>query len=179
VIEVVDYDPRWPRVFEELSALIWPAVSDVALSIEHVGSTSVPGLAAKPIVDLDVVVDATGVRAAIERLATIGYEHQGDLGVPEREAFRQICSVRHNLYVCVAGSRHLRNHLTLRDRLRADPEAAREYGALKRELAARYPDDIDAYVAGKSELILRILETAGFPARDLASIRAINEPPPS
>jgi GrpB-like predicted nucleotidyltransferase (UPF0157 family) len=177
VIEVVDYDPQWPIAFEAIVARIRPAVSNVALAIEHVGSTSVPGLAAKPIIDVDVVVDAADVPVAIERLAAIGYSHRGDLGVPGREAFRQEHGVPHNLYVCVEGSPHLRNHLVLRDRLRADPEAAFRYGALKRELAARFPNDIDAYVAGKSALILQVLETAGLPAEDLASIRGLNEPP--
>jgi GrpB-like predicted nucleotidyltransferase (UPF0157 family) len=174
MIEVVEYDSRWPRVFETLYTRIWPVVSDVALSIEHVGSTAVPGLAAKPIVDVDVVVEAVNVRAAIERLATIGYRHQGNLGLNGREAFTHDWRERHNLYVCVEGSVHLRNHLALRDRLRADPRASYEYAALKRDLAARFAGDIDAYVAGKSALILRILETAGLSAADLATIRCPN-----
>jgi GrpB-like predicted nucleotidyltransferase (UPF0157 family) len=176
MIEVLDYDPRWPLVFDELAARIRPVLAGILFSIEHVGSTSVPGLAAKPIIDIDVIVAATDVGVAIERLATIGYEHQGDLGVPQREAFRHAGRVRHNLYVCVEGSTHLRNHLALRDHLRVDPEAARAYSALKKELAARFPDDIEAYVAGKCPLILRILEAAGFSEAELASIRGVNQP---
>jgi GrpB-like predicted nucleotidyltransferase (UPF0157 family) len=176
VIEVVDYDPRWPKAFEEIAARIRPAVSNVALAIEHVGSTSVPGLAAKPIIDIDIVVDAASVRTATQGLTAIGYSHQGDLGVPGREGFQHGCGAPHNLYVFVEGSPHLRNHLVLRDRLRADPEAARKYGALKRNLAQRFPGDIDAYVAGKSALILQILGAAGLSAEDLAAIRGILEP---
>jgi GrpB-like predicted nucleotidyltransferase (UPF0157 family) len=174
VIRVVDYDPRWPEAFDEIAAQVWPAVSGVALAIEHVGSTSVPGLAAKPIIDVDVVVNAGNVAEVIRRLAGIGYVHQGDLGVPGREAFRHEFGVRHNLYACVEGSVHLRNHLALRDRLRIDSVAAAEYGALKRQLAQRFPDDIDAYVAGKCEVILRVLAASGFSEGEMADIRGVN-----
>jgi GrpB-like predicted nucleotidyltransferase (UPF0157 family) len=87
-VRVVDYDPSWPRTFEALKAAIWPAVGSVALGVEHVGSTAVPGLAAKPIIDLDVIVATAGqVPLAIERLATLGYVHRGNLGIAGREAF--------------------------------------------------------------------------------------------
>jgi hypothetical protein len=82
---VVDYDPRWPRLFETIKASIWGAVADVALSVEHVGSTSVPGLAAKPIIDVDVVVAECDLAAGIKRLTALGYAHRGDLGIPQRE----------------------------------------------------------------------------------------------
>ena len=80
---VVDHDPSWPDIFERLRGGIWPSVAGVAISIEHVGSTSVRGLAAKPIIDMTIVVPgADAVRTVIERLAEIGYRHRGDLGVP-------------------------------------------------------------------------------------------------
>jgi GrpB-like predicted nucleotidyltransferase (UPF0157 family) len=174
MIRVVDYDPHWPAAFEEIEAQVWPAVGNVAIAIEHVGSTSVPGLPAKPIIDVDVVVAAGSVTAAVARLAVIGYTHQGDLGVPGREAFRHAFVVPHNLYVCVEGSVHLRNHLMLRNRLRTDASAAAEYAALKRRLAAQFPNDIDAYVVGKCELILRLLGDAGFSDAEIAAIRGVN-----
>src|SRR5258705_12320222 len=87
-VEVVDYDPRWPTRFETLRARIVAALGSLADSIEHVGSTSVPGLAAKPIIDIDVlVVSAIDVPEAIERLALLGYLHRGNLGIDGREAF--------------------------------------------------------------------------------------------
>jgi GrpB-like predicted nucleotidyltransferase (UPF0157 family) len=87
-IEVVDYDPSWPNTFESLCARLWPALADVALSIEHVGSTSVPGLAAKPIIDISSMVpENPDVPIGISRLATLGYIHRGDLGIKGREAF--------------------------------------------------------------------------------------------
>lgn len=84
MIEVVDYDAAWPQRFEQLHATIWPAISDIAIAIEHVGSTSVPGLAAKPIIDIDVIVTASpsSMQSVIASLLTIGYEHQGNSASP-------------------------------------------------------------------------------------------------
>jgi GrpB-like predicted nucleotidyltransferase (UPF0157 family) len=105
----------------------------VSTVIEHVGSTSVPGLAAKPVIDMTVVVPTpAAMGAVIARLATLGYRHRGDLGVPGREAFdRPGGTPDHNLYACVAENDGLRNHLALRDHLRGNPAAARSYGSLK------------------------------------------------
>jgi GrpB-like predicted nucleotidyltransferase (UPF0157 family) len=179
-VEVVDYDDVWPSHFEELRARIWPAVSGVAVAIEHVGSTSVPGLAAKPIIDIDVIVPhaPSSVDAVIESLAKLGSEHQGDLGVAGREAFRNSPrgSLPHHLYACVEGCAALRNHLIVRDRLRASPDLAREYGDLKKQLAREFPSDIDAYIAGKTELLCRILAASGMSADGLEKIRRVNAP---
>ena len=135
-IVVCDYDPAWPVTFETLRTRVAAAMGDLALAIEHVGSTSVPGLAAKPVVDMTIVVSTASVMGAlIDRLAAIGYRHRGDLGVPGREAFdRPEGTPDHHLYACVAGNDGLRNHLALRDHLRGNPSAARAYGSLKREL---------------------------------------------
>jgi len=177
IVSVVDYDVTWPAAFTELSERIWKAVDDVALSIEHVGSTAVPGLAAKPVVDMDIVVrSASAMPKVIERLAALGYLHEGNLGIEGREAFeRPLGSPPHHLYACVAGSVALRNHLHVRDWLRAHPDAAAAYGALKKELAARFRDDIDGYVAGKTGFLLEILSAGGFPPDQLAAIAAANE----
>jgi len=178
-IVVVDYDPRWPAMFERLRARIWPVVRDVATTIEHVGSTAVPGLAAKPIVDLDVVVPTDHeIPAAIDRLARLGYLHRGNLGVADRETFTSPASLpRHHVYVCPGVSLALANHLAVRDYLCAHPDAAREYGALKKRLALQFAHDVDGYVSGKTEMILRILRTAGFQADELGAIERINRPP--
>lgn len=176
----MEYEAAWPQRFERLRATIWPAVSHVAIAIEHVGSTSVPGLAAKPIVDIDIIVPTSraSVEAAIESLATAGHTHQGDLGVPDRESFKSADGVlRHNLYVCPEDSFALRNHLVVRDYLRAHPDVAHEYGRLKRGLAARFPDDIDAYVASKTDRICRILATSDMPASAIERIRRVNTSP--
>jgi GrpB-like predicted nucleotidyltransferase (UPF0157 family) len=176
---VIGYDPTWSEDFEQLRGRIWPCVCDVAASIEHAGSTSVKGLAAKPIIDMTIVVPtASAMKTVIERLVRIGYLHRGDLGVSGREAFaRPEGTPAHHLYACVAGSDALRNHLAVRDYLRAHPEAAEAYGKLKKQLAARFPDDIDSYIEGKTEFILGILERAGFSHEQLAQIREINRKP--
>ncbi len=163
-IEVVDYDPEWPRVFEELVAPIRAALGDLALSIEHVGSTSVPGLAAKPIVDIDVVIrSAVDLAEVAQRLAPLGYKHLGDLGLPGREAFgREDGAVRpqRHLCVCIQGARPLVEHLLLRDYLRSHPEDAERYAAVKRELAVRFRLDREGYVEAKSGMVQELLAAA-------------------
>ncbi len=175
---VVDYDPNWPRLFESMRSTIWPAVADIAMSIEHVGSTAVLGLAAKPVIDIDVVVADDQVAAGIARLATLGYEHQGDCGVPQREAFRApLGRPAHHLYLCPASSPGLANHLAIRDHLRANPGEAREYGELKKRLAIAFADDVDGYVEAKSDCLLAMLRRIGFAADTLADIARINRRP--
>jgi GrpB-like predicted nucleotidyltransferase (UPF0157 family) len=150
----------------------------VAVSVEHVGSTLVRGLAAKPIINMTVVVpEAHAMATVIGRLATVGYRHQGDLGMPGREAFeRPPGTPDHHLDACVAGNDALRNHLAVRDHLRSNPLAAQAYGNLKKQLAARLAD-IDGYVDGKTEFILEILSRADFSSDQIAEIRAINSKP--
>jgi GrpB-like predicted nucleotidyltransferase (UPF0157 family) len=175
-ITVVDYDPTWPTAFEAVRARVWSVVGDVAVRVEHVGSTSVPGLAAKPIIDISVVVPTeAAVAVAIERLSTVGYRHLGNLGIEGREAFASPnLPPRHHLYVCPSDSLALKNHLHLREHLRAHSDAAREYGALKRQLAARFSEDIEGYTEGKSDAILGILRTTGLSEREIETIERIN-----
>ena len=174
-IVVVDYDPSWPALFATLRARIAQALGDVALAIEHVGSTAVPGLAAKPIVDIAAVVRPGDVATAIDRLTASGYVHKGDLGVPGREAMAHPDGTpRHHLYVCPEGNLALANQRAVRDHLRANPAAARAYGELKRRLAIEFADDVDGYVDGKTAFILDILRACGFEDRDLRDIAAIN-----
>lgn len=159
---VVEYDPTWPTAFERIKSGLEPALAGVATSVEHVGSTAIPGLAAKPIVDVDVVVaDLDDVPRAIERLASLGYVHQGDLGVAGREAFRPPREgPYHHLYVVVDGSEPHRNHMDLRDHLRRHPEDACRYAERKRELASLLTTDREAYTNGKSDIIEAMLARA-------------------
>jgi GrpB-like predicted nucleotidyltransferase (UPF0157 family) len=175
-IEVVDYDPRWPETFERLHSRIWAALKDVALSVEHVGSTSVPGLPAKPIIDISIVVpDRSYVQTAISRLASLGYVHRGDLGIEGREAFANPDGLpAHNLYLCPRDTVALANHLAIRNYLRSHPEAATEYGELKRRLAERFPHDIDGYIDGKTTLLLTMLRASGFSSEQLREIERAN-----
>lgn len=159
---VVPYDPAWPAVFTSLRDRIAPALEDLDVRFEHVGSTSVPGLAAKPIIDLDIVVaSAELVPVVIDRLAGLGYEHQGDLGIVGREAFRQPANLPdHHLYVVVDGSSPYLDHVDLRDQLRADPADAERYARLKQAVAHLLTTDRDAYVNAKADLVRELLAKA-------------------
>jgi GrpB-like predicted nucleotidyltransferase (UPF0157 family) len=171
-IIVVEYDEAWPKIFQRLHSNLWPLVADFASSIEHVGSTSVPGLAAKPVIDMSVVVRSEAeVRLAIDRLATVGYLHRGNLGIEGREAFQiPAGSPAHHLYVCLEGSLGLQNHLAVRNYLRTHRDMAQAYGELKKKLALEFPNDIESYIDGKTDLLLNILREAGFPPDRLKAI---------
>lgn len=176
IVKVVDYDLDWPGTFEGVRSHIWLTVQNIAQSIEHVGSTSVSGLAAKPIIDIDIVVSSEAhIPAVIERLATLGYDHLGNLGIEGREAFKAPTHLAsHNLYACVAGGLGLKNHLAVRNYLRLNPSVAKAYGELKKRLAQQFPHDIDSYVAGKTNFLLEILRAANFSSAHIKSIERIN-----
>jgi GrpB-like predicted nucleotidyltransferase (UPF0157 family) len=158
-VVIADYDPSWPATFQQLRDRLAATLGQLAVAIEHVGSTAVPGLAAKPIIDLDVVIaDRADLPTAIQQLRPLGYQHEGDLGVPGREAFTTPAGTpAHHLYVCAIGTPALDRHLALRDALRADPGAADAYGDLKRALAAELGDDRAGYTEAKSAFIEQVL----------------------
>lgn len=161
-IAVVDYQVCWADVFETLRTSVAACLGSVAVRIEHVGSTSVPGLAAKPIIDMDVVVASTAdLPLAIERLGALGYVHQGDLGIPGREAFQTPPDhPPHHLYVCTADCEELHRHLLFRDYLRTHSENAKAYSELKKDLAVRFRNDRNAYSEAKTEFVREILKRA-------------------
>ena len=165
-IVVVPYDEKWKLRFEEIAGEVSAAVGSLALSIEHVGSTSVPGLAAKPIIDIDVVIeDESKLQAVIGALAKIGYQYEGNLGIPGREAFGyegKTHLMEHHLYVCPKDSPELRRHVSFRNYLRAHPEAVKEYSRIKEEAARLFPHDIDGYINHKGTLIEKIYKEIGL-----------------
>lgn len=176
MITVVDYDPAWPQLFEQLRRNLLPLVGDIAVTVEHVGSTAVPGLAAKPVIDIDVVVaSAAELAVLVDRLAGSGHVHQGDLGIEGREAFEHRGGpIAHHLYGCLRDSIALENHLAVREYLRTHVAAALEYGALKKRLAQEFPRDTVAYVGGKTSFILEILRGANFPESRLRTLARAN-----
>ena len=175
-IEVVDWSPRWGEQFDEVAAVLRAALADVpSARVEHVGSTSVPGLAAKPILDIDVIVDEIEVPVAIVALESVGYVHRGDLGVTGREAFHAPDAPRRHVYVCTAGTTNVRNHLAVRDVLRSRDDLREAYAAVKRALAADPGMDIDTYLAGKSAVLQEVLEASGELTRsEMDEIRRLN-----
>lgn len=175
-VVVAAYDPCWPRTFAALRDRIAGPLAGTTCRIEHVGSTSVPGLAAKPVIDIDVVVaDAGQMARASAILASLGYTPIGDLGIPDRLAFRAAGELpRHNLYVALESSTALRNHLAIRDHLREHPADVAAYGELKKRLATDHPNDVDAYCTAKTRFLIGLLARCGFAREELRAIARVN-----
>jgi len=171
-VEVVPYNPAWQARFEELRQHLLSILSGQDIRVEHVGSTSVPSLAAKPILDVDVVLQSgtefVRVKTALE---ANGYYHVGDLGIAGREAFKydykpQLMS--HHLYVLYEDSDELKRHITFRDWLRSHPEDREAYAQSKIAAARQFPNNIDAYIDAKSDIIFDIYSRCGlYSAQDL------------
>ena len=163
---VLPYDEAWKSDFEKIKNELENALGDCILGIEHVGSTSVEGLSAKPCIDIDVIIkDYSVFEVVVDRLSAIGYVHEGDLGIPKREAFK--CSEKphlkkHHLYVCPQDSEELHRHITFRDFLRSHPEAVRKYGQTKEMAAKLFPNDIDGYIRYKSPCIEELYRLCGL-----------------
>ena len=167
---VVPYDPEWPRLFAEIRAVIERNIAGKFHAIEHVGSTAVPGMAAKPIIDVDVAVRSGQFDTVRRRLEALGYEHEGEKGVPGRHSFRLrdanlgSALARHHLYVLEADADELRRHRAFRDYLRAHPDEAARLSAHKLELAAHLGIDLNEvrqpYQDGKQPMVLEILDKA-------------------
>lgn len=173
MITVVDYDPAWPERFESLRqeyAQAMAAAGVPVTAIEHVGSTSVPGLAAKPVIDCDIIVAADDVAAASAVLVELGFAPRGELGIPQRWAFKEPARLAGtNTYVVVAGSLSLRNHLCVRDTLRSDAALRDEYARVKRRIGDTAVD-LEEYGQGKNATVQRILLAGGMSEAERASI---------
>ncbi|SKC59987.1 GrpB family protein [Krasilnikoviella flava] len=177
MITVVEYHPGWPARFEQLRAAYAQALEAARVpyrGIEHVGSTAVPGLAAKPVIDVDVVVAGPDVEAASAALGGLGFEPRGDLGIAGRYAFEapERFAPTHT-YVAVEGCLALRNHLAVRDALRADDALRDEYGEVKRRAGVEAAD-IDEYLLLKSDVLGRILRRGGLSEDERTAIAATN-----
>jgi GrpB-like predicted nucleotidyltransferase (UPF0157 family) len=159
-VVIQDYDPAWPGTFSKLATMLRSTLGNLVSTVEHIGSTSVPGLAAKPIIDLDVVLNSPAdLPEAIRLLASIDYVHEGDLGIASREAFHSAPGQSpHHLYVLSAGAAELRRHLAFRDALRADKILRDRYGALKMVLAKAHPNDRGAYTEAKAAFIASVID---------------------
>ena len=168
-VTVVPYDDRWIGLFDEASLEIANALGSAILAVHHVGSTSVPGLHAKPILDILVSIpDFLPGLALVPRLASLGYEFRPAEEIPDRHYFRRRRGdVRtHHLSLAEPSSHHHRVTIAFRDALRGNPPLAAEYGALKLQLARQFPRDRQAYIDGKIGFVTRVLaETIGAGSR--------------
>ena len=158
---ICDYDPAWPQRYEALRRPVAEALGELAAQIDHVGSTSVPGLAAKPTIDIVVKLRAaTDLPASIERLARLGYAHEGDFGIAGREAFATPPGYGphdHHLYVCAPDWEGYEDQIVFRDCLRAHSDVAAAYAGLKRALADEHRNNRTAYTDGKAEFVRTVL----------------------
>lgn len=165
-VVVEPYDEAWKDDFAAIRDELEAVLSGLVLRIEHVGSTSVEGLSAKPVIDIDVVIsDRSILPEVISALESIGYSHEGDLGIPGREAFKYEGKdhlKKHHLYVCAQDAEELKRHIAFRDYLRSNPDAVAEYSRIKEEGARLYPDDIDKYIEHKSPFIESVYKQIGL-----------------
>jgi GrpB-like predicted nucleotidyltransferase (UPF0157 family) len=155
-ITTVDYDPQWAGNFEVEKARLTEALGDVAARIEHIGSTAVSGLAAKPIIDIDIYVRAIEpITLYREPLEALGYVFEFDPEAPRLHFFGYPAQRPRLFHVHVAelGGQHMESDLAVRDFLRTHPDVAAEYARLKRALTAQHPEDRDAYIAGKAQFM--------------------------
>lgn len=178
-VEVSEYDPQWPEQFETIKQELKLALDKVPYEgIEHVGSTSVPGLAAKPTIDIDIIVTADQLEAVVDAITKDSkYYCAGDQGIPDRYAIRPndlSVSPPRNIYVCLHGCQSLRNHLAIRDVCRANEVVRDNYGQLKLELSSREWENVDEYCQAKTQVLTWILGQSDFSQDELNAIALAN-----
>lgn len=165
-VTVLPYDRTWKLAFEEIKREIEGTIGDLIVGIEHIGSTSVEGLSAKPIIDIDVIIkDYSIFDSVVSKLESIGYAHEGNLGIKDREAFKYSYKPhlqQHHLYVCPQQSEELHRHITFRNYLRSNPEAVKKYSAVKEKAAHLFPDNIEKYMEYKSPCIEELYKMCGL-----------------
>ncbi len=159
LVVLKDHDPAWKVLFEAEKASLVESLGPLARSIEHIGSTAIPGIRAKPVIDILVAVDDLRLEDVEVVLTRLGYVHV-PIGNPERLFFRKGMPRTYHVHVVRQGGEEHRRHLLFRDRLFAHPEEAAEYQELKEELARRFREDREAYTDGKDRFIRSILERA-------------------
>lgn len=165
-IAVLPYNIEWKTEFEKIKNEIIDALGNLIIGIEHVGSTSVEGMSAKPCIDIDVVIEDYSVfENVVEKLGAIGYIHEGNLGIKDREAFKYSDKphlMTHHLYVCPRYSEELHRHITFRNFLKSNAEAVKKYSLVKENAAKLFPDNIDKYIEYKSPCIEELYTMCGL-----------------
>lgn len=156
-VEVVPHNPRWRTVFETEAKQIATIMGENVIAIHHIGSTAIPNIYAKPVIDLLIEVkDITQVDKQTSAMESLGYEVKGEFGISGRRYFRkdnQKGIRTHQIHVFETGSAQIERHLAFRDYMLAHPANAQKYSALKRKLAEEHPHNIDGYMDGKDGFI--------------------------
>lgn len=158
IVRLIPYTPEWKRYFEQEKNALQEVLGSTILEIQHVGSTAIPGMPAKPIVDIAIAVaDFEEARVCIPLIETLGYEYKGEFGIPRRHYFVKGEPRLFHIHMSEITSTEWQNHILFRDFLCRHPEDAREYAQLKQQLALRYPHDREAYLEGKAAFIEGVL----------------------
>ena len=180
------YNPDWKTEFENLRDILYTELKEFKLNIQHIGSTSIPGLIAKPILDIDIIIKNKihlgDISAILEKL---GYKNKGEQGISGRFAFRQSSDLtpskgasknwqEHHLYVCLSDSLALKNHIMFRDALLQDTNLVNEYSQLKIKLTTEKGMTREKYNMKKTEFILNVLKVNGLDEKELSEIKNVN-----
>lgn len=180
------YQPQWKTAFDALRSQLQESLHGFEVDIQHVGSTSIPGLPAKPILDIDIVIwEAQLLPGIKQRLQELCYNYKGEQGIAGRFAFRQLSPytpkaagqtvwMAHHLYVCYAHSLALKNHLVFRNALLNDTDLVQQYATLKQTLAQSTGMHREKYTRAKTDFILGVLQANGFTFAELEEIAAAN-----
>jgi GrpB-like predicted nucleotidyltransferase (UPF0157 family) len=157
-VEVVSYNPNWKKMYKEESEKIKNILNDIIIDIHHIGSTAIPGIKAKPVIDILVEVkDIEGVDQYNYKMKELGYEAMGEYGIPKRRFFRKGANKRtHHIHIFQSGNEEIERHINFKEYLIAHPDKAREYSKLKEELANKYTYDVENYTNHKSDFIKEI-----------------------
>ncbi|MET4654739.1 GrpB-like predicted nucleotidyltransferase (UPF0157 family) [Exiguobacterium sp. PvP048] len=152
---VTPYQSSWPEAFQQEKEQLETIFGGRLLAVHHIGSTSVPGLSAKPILDILPVVDSLdGIEAFDTAMEQIGYETKGEFGMSGRRYYRKGGDNRtHHIHLYADGNPEIMRHVVFRDYLRQHPEEVEAYSTIKERQAHQYPEDISAYIAGKDSFV--------------------------
>jgi len=159
VVRLVTYSPEWAKLFDKEKQLLIALIGDYVIDIQHIGSTSVPGLIAKPIIDIGIAItDFEEGKRCIEPIKSLGYEYKGENGIPKRHYFVKGDPTTHHLHIVEIDSEEWKKNITFRDVLRKNENLAKEYAELKLNLAEKFKYDRVAYTDGKTDFVNYVLK---------------------